>query len=135
MAHKKQNKKTEEGFDYASFEKSAISKLMQGQDLIGTDGILKEIIGRIVHAALNGEMESHLAEDKSSDDEVRRSNRRNGSTQKRLKTSVGEVEIHPPRDRNGDFEPMLVGKWDRNLNSGLDTQVIALYSQGNSHHR
>ena len=132
MAHKNQSKKTETSFDYASFEKAAIGKLLEGKDLIGPEGILKEIIGRIVHAALDGEMDAHLAEDKSSEDEERRRNRRNGSTQKRLKTSVGEVQIHPPRDRNGDFEPLLVGKWDRNLNSGLDAQVIALYSQGNS---
>lgn len=121
-----------EEFDYAAFEKDAIGKLMQGHDLIGSEGILKEIIGRIVHSALNGELENHLKEDKASDDEVRQSNRRNGHTKKKLKTSLGEIEIQPPRDRNGDFEPLLIGKWDRKLNSGLDGQIIALYSRGNS---
>lgn len=53
---------------------------MQDKNLIGTEGILKEIIGRIVHAALNGEMEHHLQWDKASDDKVRRNNRRNGHT-------------------------------------------------------
>lgn len=37
-----------------------------------------------------------------------------------------------PRDRNGEFEPELIGKRQRELSSGLDEQIIALYAQGNS---
>lgn len=132
MRQKEQMNKKSEDFDYAKFEKAAIGKLMEGKDLVGTEGILKEIISRIVHAALDGEISHHLNEDKASDDERRQSNRRNGTTSKQLKTSIGEITTYPPRDRNGDFEPMLVGKWERNLNSGLDNQIISLYARGNS---
>lgn len=122
-----------QNFDYAKFEKEAIQQLMEGKDLVGSDGIMKEIIQRIVHAALEGEIEHHLKTKKDSPTENDLSiNRRNGSTSKNLKTSLGEIPIATPRDRNGTFDPILVKKWDRNLNSGLDNQIIELYSKGNS---
>jgi len=99
---------------------------------------MKEIIQRIVHAALEGEINHHLKTNKASQrsDSAPKndlpSNRRNGFTSKNLKTSLGEIPIATPRDRNGTFDPILVKKWDRNLNSGLDNQIIELYSKGNS---
>jgi len=126
---KKKEKKTSVDFDYASFEKAAIEKLRNGGDLIGPDGIFREMIQRIVSAAMEGEVKGHIAEEKASG---KKGNRRNGSTSKILKTSIGEVPINPPRDRLGTFEPKIVGKWDRKLNSGLDAQILELYSIGNS---
>lgn len=118
----------QEEFDYAKFEQTAITKLRAGQDLVGEDGILKELIQRIVGAALEGELIHHLAEEKAKGN----NNRKNGPMSKLLKTTVGEIPITRSRDRNGTFEPMLIKNWDRNLNSGLDTQVLELYAKGNS---
>lgn len=129
MKTSKKKHKKQEDFDYSSFESEAISKLRAGKDLIGPDGIFKELINRIVTAALEGEITGHLLEEKESGI---LDNRRNGYTSKTLKTSLGEVAINPPRDRKGSFEPQLIGKWDRNLNTGLDTQILELYSLGNS---
>jgi putative transposase len=44
----------------------------------------------------------------------------------------GHLDIRTPRDRNGEFEPELIGKRQRELSSGLDQQILALYAQGNS---
>lgn len=131
---KKKVSKESTDFDYKEFEKEAISKLLAGQDLIGEDGILKELIQRIVHAALDGEIEHHLSEERRDQEKegIYKDIRRNGTTSKKIRTSVGEVEIAPPRDRAGTFEPLLVKKWDRSLNSGLDNQIIELYAKGNS---
>jgi len=122
------NKKKQEEFDYARFEANAIEKLREGKELIGNDGILKELIQRIVGAALEGELTHHLAKEKESGNQ----NRRNGLVSKRLKTTVGEIPITRSRDRDGTFKPILVKDWDRNLNSGLDNQVLELYARGNS---
>lgn len=59
-------------------------------------------------------------------------NKRNGRTAKRVLSDVGHLDISTPRDRNGDFEPELIGKRQRDLTSGLDDQILALYAQGNS---
>ena len=117
------------GFDYQQFEASALAGLQKGQGLVGQEGILKDLIKHLVESSLQGELDAHLLEDRQSG----QSNRRNGSTSKRLRTQLGEVHIEPPRDRQGSFEPQLVGKWERDLQSGLDHQVLELYSLGNSY--
>ena len=124
-----QNKQWEgSGFDYNGFEKEAIQGLMQGRDLVGTEGVLTGLIQRIVNAALEGELDSHLKEGKSRGEK----NRRNGHTSKQVDTSLGSVGISPPRDREGNFAPQLVSKWNRQLGTGLDQQILTLYASGNS---
>jgi putative transposase len=119
----------EEPFDYASFEEEAIRGLYSGSGLVGTNGVLTGMIQRIVNAALSGEMKNHLKEERIEG----RANRRNGYTSKKLDTELGVVEVSPPRDRGGSFEPQLVGKWQRNLGSGLDKQILMMYANGNSY--
>lgn len=117
-----------ESFDYDEFEKEAINRLKEGAGLIGSDGVLTGLIQRLVNAALSGEMSAHLKEERS----LGLENRRNGHTSKNLDTELGPVAISPPRDREGSFEPQLVGKWSRQLGTGLDRQILTLYAHGNS---
>jgi transposase-like protein len=81
-----------------------------------------------VNAALEGELDGHIKEGKVYGGK----NRRNGHTRKSLDTSLGTVQITPPRDREGSFTPQIVGKWNRQLGTGLDEQILSLYSTGNS---
>lgn len=126
---KKQLASSEEVFDYGEFEKEAINRLKEGAGLVGTDGVLTGLIQRLVNAALSGEMSAHMKEERAMGSE----NRRNGHTTKQLDTELGPVPISPPRDRAGRFEPQLVGKWARQLGTGLDRQILMLYAQGNSY--
>lgn len=87
------------------------------------------LIQRLVNAALSGEMNAHLKEERFEG----LKNRRNGHTSKQLDTELGVVGVSPPRDRAGRFEPQLVGKWDRQLGSGLNEQILMLYAHGNSY--
>lgn len=116
-------------FDYASFEREAITGLQNGAGLLGTEGVLTSLVQRIVNAALSGEMQGHLKSDKREGI----SNRRNGHVKKQLDTELGQVEIATPRDRLGNFEPQLVGKWQRQLGTGLDKQILSLYAKGHSY--
>jgi len=59
-------------------------------------------------------------------------NKRNGKRVKKVRSSTGDIWVETPRDRNSDFEPSLIPKRQRELTSGLDEQIIALYAQGNS---
>jgi putative transposase len=61
------------------------------------------------------------------------SNRRNGHGKKRVKTNLGTVEIAPPRDRDGTFQPGIVPKRSNVLSSDLDEVILLLYSQGTSY--
>lgn len=126
---KTKGKNTPESFPYEEFEKEAIDRLQNGDSLIGTDGILTGLIQRIVNAALSGEADAHIRQDR----QMGHSNRRNGYTGKTLDTELGPVQISPPRDRAGGFEPQLVGKWERQLGTGLDRQILSMYANGNSY--
>jgi transposase-like protein len=122
---KKQKTKPKE-FDFTSFEREAISKLRAGKGFTGPDGAFTGLIKHILETALDSEIEAHLETDQET-------NRRNGHTSKRVKTSLGEVGIRPPRDRKGDFDPKILGKWERNLAPEIECQIIELYSMGTSY--
>ena len=114
-------------FDYKNFESEAIEKLRSGKGLIGEGGALTEMIGRILQAAYEGEIEDHIGLSKEE------KNRRNGYTKKKVTTAIGEVELHPPRDRSGTFEPQIIKKWDRHIAPELEQQILSLYSVGTSY--
>jgi putative transposase len=56
-------------------------------------------------------------------------NRRNGHSQKTIQGDMGELKIQTPRDRDGTFEPQLIGKYQRRL-TGFDEKIMALYAKG-----
>ena len=87
------------------------------------------LIKKILEAALEGEMESHLAECENQD----QSNRRNGKSKKTVKTGTGSFELETPRDREGSFEPEIVKKRQTVLNESLDNKVLSLYALGMSY--
>lgn len=102
--------------------------MYSGKRWLGPDGVFTELLQSFVDAALEGEMDIHLDEDKDSGIK----NRRNGHGNKTVKTEGGEIEITPPRDRQGSFQPVIVEKRERSLKTGLDEIILSLYSKGNS---
>ena len=89
----------------------------------------RKVMGRVLSKALEGELEYHLGYGKGETPPPEQSNRRNGSTSKGLRTSLGPVKIQVPRDREGTFEPQLVPKYQRSV-AHFDEQVLALYARG-----
>ena len=102
--------------------------IREGKGLTGKGGVLTPLIKKVIEASLDGELEEHLRETRSSD-----SNRRNGKTIKRLKSSVGGLEIFTPRDRNSSFEPQIIEKGQRVLPGDLDEKIVGLYGLGMSY--
>lgn len=82
-----------------------------------------------VEAALGAEMEDHLGYEKHAPEGRNSGNSRNGKSSKKLKGKHGEVEIDTPRDRNGTFEPKLLGKYQTRL-TAFDDQILCLYAKG-----
>jgi transposase-like protein len=102
--------------------------LYSGQPILERGGGFAEMLQAMVNATLEGEAAAHLTEDRSRG----KSNKLNGYTDKTIISDAGPLSIRTPRDRNGDFEPELIPKRQRELTSGLDKQIMALYAQGNS---
>ena len=71
---------------------------------------LKDIFGPMFESMLQGEMNSHLGYESNDHGAKSTDNRRNGYTNKKVRTSAGEVEIKVPHDRTSSFEPQLVPK-------------------------
>ena len=109
---------------YARLKEHLYSK----KPVLGKDSPFSDLLQGMVNRMLDGEMDAHLDEQRSSGHR----NKRNGRGRKQVMSDSGPLEITPPRDRSGTFEPELIGKRERTLSSGLDTQILALYAQGNS---
>ena len=92
---------------------------------------LRDIFGPMFEAMLQGEMNSHLGYETNDHGYKETSNRRNGYTHKSLKTTMGEVEIDTPRDRDGSFAPQLIPKRSKDV-SGIEDKVLSMYARGMS---
>ncbi len=99
------------------------------EDLMGKNGLLQRLIGPMVERLLDAELEEELGYQSHSRQKKDTSNRRNGKTRKMVQSSYGPLEINTPRDRDGEFEPKLVKKGQRQISS-FDEQIISMYAKG-----
>ena len=97
--------------------------------LFDKDGLLKQLTQALIEKALQEELKDHLGHDKY--EHASPSNYRNGSSNKKLLTDTGSLDIEVPRDRDSSFEPALVPKRENRL-QGLDDKIISLYAKGMS---
>lgn len=98
-------------------------------ELLGKDGAIKKLVKHLSEQMLEGELTSHLGYEKHSIEGNNSGNSRNGFSKKTMKTNYGDIEITIPRDRNSDFEPALIKKYENKLH-GIDDQIISLYAKG-----
>lgn len=92
---------------------------------------LKDIFGPLFESMLQGEMNAHLGYENNSKVSKETENRRNGYITKNIKTSMGEMTIDVPRDRDGSFEPMIIPKRTKDI-SDIDKKVLSMYAKGMS---
>jgi len=82
-----------------------------------------------IERAMGAEMSHHLGYGPGQVRPEGVSNHRNGSSAKTVLTDSGSVRIEVPRDREGSFEPELIGKHERRF-TGFDDKIIAMYARG-----
>jgi len=118
-------------------EKDIIDQLLDNIDfrgltqdeVVGRDGIIKQLTGRILQKALEAEMTEHLGYEKNSNAGDNSGNSRNGHTEKTVLLENQSTTIEIPRDRNGTFEPIIVPKHEKRLPLFND-QIISMYAFG-----
>ena len=108
-----------------NFDK-ALAALQSGQPMSGKDGILAPLVKQLTEAALEAELDSHLAQEVLP-------NRKNGKTSKTLKTSSGKIELETPRDRAGSFEPQLIKKNQSSVSNEIETKILSMFGRGMSY--
>ena len=99
------------------------------EDLIGENGLLKQLTKMLVERALDAEMAEHLGHGRHEPVINAAGNARNGKSKKTLKVEFGELPIDIPRDRQGSFEPQLIPKHQTRW-SGFDDKILSLYARG-----
>jgi transposase-like protein len=99
------------------------------EDLLGENGLLKQLQKGLVEAALGSELTEHLGYEKHQTGDKETSNRRNGSSSKSLRTDSGTIDIDVPRDRDASFEPKIVGKHQREI-PGFSDKILSMYARG-----
>lgn len=98
-------------------------------DLIGENGMLKQLTKAVMEAALNAEMAQHLGHTRHGSVSNDTGNVRNGNSAKTISGEFGQVEITIPRDRDASFAPQLLPKHQRRM-PGFDERILSLYARG-----
>ena len=101
------------------------------EDLIGKDGLLKQLTKRLLERAMKAELDHHLGYTKNETAPAKRANSRNGHGKKTVLTQDDAIEIQTPRDRNSTFEPKILPKRQKRF-EGFDDKIMALYARGMS---
>ena len=109
----------------------AILNVYQPETAKDVQDALKDVFGPMFEAMLQGEMNSHLGYENNDKNEKQTDNRRNGYISKNVKTSMGEMTIDVPRDRDGSFEPQIIPKRTKDI-SDIDKKVLSMYAKGMS---
>lgn len=97
---------------------------------------MKEMFRDVLQQVMESELDTELGYEKSqrvSDSGVEKKprNYRNGYSKKTVKTQLGAVDVKVPRDRNGEYEPQIIGKYSRNVD-GMEEKILGLYACGMS---
>jgi putative transposase len=90
---------------------------------------LKDIFADTLQEMLETEMDHTLGYEKHDDENKQTKNRRNGHSQKTVRSEFGDVDLNIPRDRESEFDPIVVKKHQKNV-TGIEDQIIALYAKG-----
>lgn len=118
-------------------ERQALREMMNGylkENPVknGTDvnGLMREMMSVILEGSLDGEMEEELGYSKYDFRNKETDNSRNGYNSKTLHTSYGDMELDVPRDRNGEFEPKIIKKYQNTLTQDMEEKIISMYAKG-----
>lgn len=116
-----------------AIDNDLIDKLLKDykkpEDLVGENGLLKELTKRLLERAMSAEMTAHVGYEKHDTTGDNTGNSRNGTSAKTIKGSFGTMPIEVPRDRNGTFEPQIIEKHQTRF-TGFDDNIISLYARG-----
>ena len=116
-----------------TIDNELIDKLLKDykkpEDIIGEDGLLKQLTKAILERAMQAEMSEHLGYEKHDPAGNNTGNSRNGTSSKTLKGEFGRLPIEVPRDRNASFDPKIIPKGQTRF-TGFDEKIISMYARG-----
>ncbi len=126
-------------FSMLTAPKDLMKEYVQSQNFTSTTEIMqamKDMFKDVIQQVMESELDQELGYEKSKhlDDSVdlsKSQNYRNGYSKKTVKTQLGEIDVKIPRDRNGEYEPQIIAKYNRNAD-GMEEKILSLYACGMS---
>ena len=108
--------------------KELLDQLVKGPMTQGeVDAVCRSLKKAVIERAMNAELSDHLGYEPGEAKPGEQSNQRNGASGKTVHTDEGPLRIEVPRDREGSFEPLLIGKHERRF-TGFDQKIVAMYA-------
>ena len=92
---------------------------------------LKNMFKDTLQELLEAELDESLGYEKYEYSDEEKENYRNGYSKKTVHSTAGDIELSVPRDRNGEFEPAIVEKGEKDI-SGIEEKIIRMYARGTS---
>ena len=120
-------------------QKAAMREMMQGylknNDISiksGTDvnSIMRDMMSVLLEGALDEELDEELGYSKYDYRNKDTDNSRNGHSKKTMHTSYGDMDVAIPRDRNGEYEPRLIQKYQNTITQDMEEKIISMYAKG-----
>jgi len=114
------------------FDREALKKLVRERKLKTTEDaeeLVKELFGDVIKEMLEAELEEELGYSKHDYRNKETDNSRNGYTKKTINSSHGKIELSIPRDRKGEYEPVVVKKHQRSIAS-IEDRILSMYARG-----
>ena len=115
-------------------DKEIFKTLIEDYGIKDTNDIkdmLKDLMSGTIQTMLEAEIEHELGYAKNSVSEKNTSNSRNGYSKKTVRSEYGNINLDIPRDRNAEFEPQIIPKYQREI-TGMEGQILSLYAKGMS---
>ena len=108
---------------------SLIRDYQKPEDILGENGLLKQLTKAILERVMQAELTHHLGYEKHSLAGYNTGNSRNGTSKKTLASDLGEMPVEVPRDRQSTFEPQIVPKGHTRF-AGFNDKILSLYARG-----
>ena len=115
-------------------DKEIFKTLIEDYSIKDTNDIknmLKDLMSGTIQTMLEAEIENELGYAKNTVSDKNTSNSRNGYSKKTVRSEYGNIELDIPRDRNAEFEPQVIPKYQREI-TGIEGQILSLYAKGMS---
>ena len=111
-------------------------KIRELLELAGVNGmddiqqLFRETIAEFMETGLDAELDEHLGYDRYDTKEKDTDDSRNGHSSKTLRTSFGDTPIQIPRDRKGEFDPVILRKNQTSISQDVEAKIISMYAKG-----
>jgi putative transposase len=116
-----------------SKERQELIKQFISQNNISTahdiETALRDMMKDTLQAMLEGELTEQLGHDKYEYSQEQKENYRNGYSNKTVHSTAGDLELKIPRDRNNEFDPIIVEKGSKDI-SNIEEKIIRMYARG-----